>query len=256
MFAPRVRLLLRTMRHIFPSSHYALLALFFFAGLELSFALRRYVILLISIILTITVIGIILIRSEERGGFHPTQAILPILAALGISAFSLFLPTSTILHGYFALAAVTFFFIVKHGARQAYPTWNWVISLGILFVTLASVLGWRFNLYAPVYVVLGMVFSIILALSIQSLIRYTKSLAEAWLLAMAMAFVLTEVVWVLQFLPLHFMVQAGIVVALYYVTFQLTSASVEQRLQRQEIIEHLLVGSGALAVLLITARWT
>jgi hypothetical protein len=243
------------LRAFYPSSHYALLALFFFAGLELSFALRRFVFLLIAVIVVITVIGIILIRTEERGWFHPTQAILPTLAVFGMAAFSLFLPTNLWIHVHFAVAAVVFYYILKHGARQAYPTWNWVLSLFVLFVVLASVLGWRFHLYVPVIVILPIVFVALVLISVQGLLRYTSSVGDAWLLALSIGFALSQAVWVLQFLPLHFIVQTGIMVALYYIIFQLTTSSFERRLVRQDFLEYISVGVIALIVLLLTARW-
>ena len=216
---------MQALRQVFPSSHYAILSLFFFAGLELSFALRRWIFLIISILLAIIIIGVILIRAEEKGRFHPSQTILPALAALGITAFSLFLPTTFWIHIYFAVAAILFFFLLKHGAKQAYPTWNWIITLVILFVSMASLLGWRFHLYTPPVIILGITFVMISLLNVQSLLRYTNSIAESWLVSLAIAFALSEVVWVLQFLSLHFTAQAGIITALYYSMFQLASRS-------------------------------
>ncbi len=241
---------------LWPSSHYGLLSLFFLAGLELAYGLRRFVLLLIAIILTITIFGIILIRTEERGRFHPTQAILPALAAFGITAFSLFLPINFWLHVYFALSAVVFFYLLKYGAKQAYPTWNWVISLLVLFVTIAAVLGWRFHLYVPVVIILPAVFLIITALSVQILLRYTDRSSDAWLLSLIIGTVLTEIVWVLQFLPLRYTVQTGLVTAVYYVIFQITATSYERRLARGDIIEQVGLGTAALLILLLTARWS
>lgn len=239
-----------------PSSHYALLSLFFFAGLELAYGLRRLVLLLVSIMLTITVFGIILIRTEERGWFHPTQVILPTLAAFGITAFSLFLPTNFLLHLYFTVSAIVFFYLLKHGAKQAYPTWNWLISLVVLFVTVAAVLGWRFHLYIPIIFILPVIFLIVTLMSVQILLRYTNRSYDAWLLSLTIGFVVAEMVWVLQFLPLHFIVQTGLVTAVYYVIVQLTAASYEQPLSRQELIEHIGIGTAAALILLLTARWS
>lgn len=246
---------MHALRQVFPSSHYALLSLFFFAGLELSFALRRWVFLIISILLGIIIVGVILIRAEEKGRFHPSQVILPALAALGITAFSLFLPTTLWIHFYFGVAAILFFLLLKHGAKQAYPTWNWIITLVILFVSMAALLGWRFHLYTPPFIILGITFVMISLLNLQSLLRYNDSIAESWLVSLAVAFVLSEIVWVLQFLPLHFTVQAGIITALYYTTFQLTSGSYERRITYDDVVEYISVGAIAIAILLATAHW-
>ncbi len=247
---------MRSTKRIFPSSHYALLALFFFAGLELTFAIRDLLAVIVSIVLVVTAVGIIFIRAEERGGFHSTQSILPILAALGTTSFSLFVPAGSTLHLYFAGSAWLFFTILKYGAKQAYPTWNWVISLIILFLVVASVLGWRFSFYTPIFLTLTIVYVSAMLIAIQSLLRYTWSAAEAWLLALSIAFVISEVIWALQFLPLHFIVQAGVVVTVYYVLFQLTSTSYERTVSRSDIAEHVGVGVVALVILLFTARWS
>ncbi len=250
------RSLLGKITYLYPSSHYALLALFFFAGMEVSLAVPRWIILIISIILAITAVGIILIRTEEGSRFHPTQTILPALAASSVAAFALFLPTGLFLHIYFTASAILFFYLLKHGAKQAYPTWNWVISMAVLFVTLAAIIGWRFNLYLPIILILGLVFASIVLMSLQSIVRYSSSLPESWLIALSTGFILTELVWVMQFLPLHFMVQAGIVVTVYYVVFQLTTTSYERQLSKKDFYEYLAVGVGTLVALLSTARWT
>src|SRR5690349_24376956 len=122
---------------------------------------------------------------------------------------------------------------MKFGAKQAYPTWNWVISHIVLFVSVATVLGWRFNLYSSITVTVAIVFAIFCLISLQSLQRLTTSIWEATLLALAVAFVLTEATWTLQFLPLHFLVQAGFLVIIYYVLFHLATVSYERPLRRQ-----------------------
>ncbi|MEX1112484.1 MAG: hypothetical protein WEC84_03405 [Candidatus Andersenbacteria bacterium] len=251
----RIGRLLTAMHYVIPSSHYALLALFFFAGLEVVLALHRWIFVVITVVLAITVLGVILIRTEEEGEFHPSQAILPTFAALGLTSFSLFVPATLWIHFYFIGSAIVFFFLLKHGAKQAYPTWNWMISLIILYVLLASILGWRFNLYVPVIFILILSSFSILLLSFQSLLRYTRRQSEAWLIALSIAFVLTEVIWVLQFLPFHFFIQTGVVTALYYVIFQLAAMSYEKKLERKDILEYIAVGTVALLMLLFTARW-
>jgi len=252
----RLKTLLTRLTYVYPSSHYALLSLFFFAGMEVSVALRRWVVLIISIILAVTVVGIILIRAEEGKKFHPTQTILPALAAFSTAAFALFLPTGLVLHAYFVATSILFFYILKHGAKQAYPTWNWVISMVVVFATLAAILGWRFNIYLPVIFVLALVFASTVLLSLQSMVRYAQWLAEAWLISLSVGLAVTELVWVLQFLPLHFMVQAGVAVTVFYVISQLITTSYERQLSRTDFYEYLGLGAATLLILLSTARWT
>ncbi|MDP3789055.1 MAG: hypothetical protein Q8R48_01480, partial [Candidatus Omnitrophota bacterium] len=245
----------RGIRNVWPSSHYGLLSLFFFAGLELSLALQRWIFLVISILLAIIVIGIILVRAEEGSRFHPTQVILPALAAFSLTAFTLFLPTTLLLHSYIVGASLFFFFLLKHAAKQAYPTWNWVVTLLVLFAGTASLLGWRFHIYAPPAVVIGILYFFITLLSLQSLLRFTESISESWLISLVVGLVLIEVAWVLQFLSVHFLVQAGIVTALYYSLFQLTTLSYEREIYRTDIVEYISIGLGTCVILLLTAQW-
>src|SRR5690348_11591094 len=142
------RRLLAPVQRVLPTSHYALLSFFFFASMEVIFVFHRLIPLLALAFFAILVIGIILIRIEEGGRFHPTQMILPTLTILGLVGFALFLTFNLSLHIYFVLAALLFFSVMKFGAKQAYPTWNCVISHIVLFVSVATVLGWRFNLYS------------------------------------------------------------------------------------------------------------
>lgn len=241
---------------LFPFSHYVLLSLLFFAGLELISVFHAWVWLVSGILLVLVGFGIVLIRIEERGYFHPTQIILPVLAAVGLTGFSFFLSSGPWLHLYFAASALMLFFLMKHGARQAYPTWNWVISVIVLALGLAIIFGWRFFLYIPVLLVLVPVMAVVWLVGIQSLQRVAPSLREAILLAGTIGFALTEVGWVLLFLPLHYLIQAGLLVALYYVFFHLVSISYERKLTRHDIMEYVTIGLVAFILVLTTARWT
>lgn len=252
----RVGPLIRSLVYLFPSSHYALLSLFLFVGLELLFVIHRWLFLLFFIFLAILIVGIFLIRSEEGEQFHPTQTILPTLAAFGFAGLAIYLPITIFLHGYFLLCAILFFYILKHGAKQAFPTWNITISLAVLFSVIVPAIGWRFTLYTPVWIMLAVIFPIITLMAFQSLLRYTKTNGEAGMIALSLGFVLTEVAWILQFLPLHFIVQAGFLVAIYHTIIQLAILSIERNLNRRTGIEYALVGIGATLLLVATAHWS
>lgn len=252
----RIGPMINSIVYRFPSSHYVLLSLFLFVGLELLFVIHRWLFLLLFIFLAILVTGIILIRSEEGKQFHPTQTILPILAALGFAAFAIYLPLTLSLHAYFVLCVILFFYILKHGAKQAFPTWNMVISIAVLFTVIAPAIGWRFTLYTPVWITIALVFPLISLVAFQSLLRYTKTPGGASIIALSIGFVLAQVVWILQFLPLHFIVQAGFIVTLYYVATQLAILAIERNISRRSIIEYSLVGIGATLLLATTAYWS
>jgi hypothetical protein len=248
--------LLRSAGALFPSSHYALLSLFFFIGLELLFIVHRWLPLLLFILLAILVFGIILIRSEEGDQFHPTQTILPTLAAFGFTAFAVYLPLTAFIHIYFFLCAGAFFFILKYGAKQAWPTWNSIISVAVLYAVVAPIIGWRFTLYTPVWMILLLVFPTIALMALQSLLRYTKTITDAGLIALIVAFILSELTWVLQFLPLHFVVQSGCIVAAYYGIIQITTMAYEQKITPKLLLEYGIVSILATSLLLLTARWS
>lgn len=251
----KLRLSWRTLSHIFPSSHYALVSLLFVFGLEVIYGFHHWILLLVSILFAAVAIGIIIIRSEEGPHFHPTQIILPILAVAGLLGYSLFLTANIWLHLFFILAGFFLFFLLKHGARSAYPTWNWILSHVVLFLNLAVIFGWRYHLYIPILAVLTAGLFIIFFISLQSLQRLSPSLLDASLLSLAISFVLTQVTWLLLFLPLHFIVQAGIIVVLYYTIFHIVSNLYEHGWQRRSIIEYMAIGGGGLLLVLFTAQW-
>ena len=238
-----------------PSSHYALLSLLFFAGLELIAGFHRWIWALSAILLALLAYGVILVRTEEAHRFHPTQAILPILTAAGLTGFSLFLPNTAIRHIYFVVAALVFFWLLKNAAKQAYPTWNWAITLLVLFLNMAVILGIRFHLFLPIMFVLTVTFAISFLLSAQAIRRLASSIAHTLLISLSLGLVVTEVVWVLQFLPLHFLVQAGIIVVVYYVFFHIISLSLENQLERRQVTEYAVLGTATLLLLLLSARW-
>ncbi len=252
----RILAALQSTATLFPSSHYALLSLFLFIGLELLFVVHQWFFLLLFILLAVLSIGIILIRSEEGEQFHPTQTILPTLAGFGFAAFAVYLPLTAFIHVYFVLCAIAFFFILKYGAKQAWPTWNAIISVAVLCTVIAPIIGWRFTLYTPVWIVILLIFPAIALMALQSLLRYTTNIADAGLVALIVAFVLSELTWLLQFLPLHFIVQSGCIIAAYYGIMQITTAAYEGTLNRRLAIEYTVVGAIATALLLLTARWS
>jgi len=241
---------------VFPASHYMLLALLFIAGLELIFALQRFVVVLAITVVGIVTIGVIAVKVEEGGRWRLVHSVLPILATVGLSGFAFLLPTSPILHLYIVASGLALFFLLKHGAREAYPIWNWALSLLIYLLNISFVLGIRFHLYMPVLVVLGAVLVISALMSWQALMRIVPAPVDAMLPVLAMTLVLTQTTWALQFLPAHYLVQAGIITILYYVIFSVVSLSYTRKITRWDIMEYLGIGAVASVVLVVFARWT
>jgi hypothetical protein len=241
---------------LFPSSHYVLLSILFSVGLELIFALQRWVIFVAITVVLVVIVGIILVRFEEKKRFMPTQIILPALAATGLSGFAFLLPTTPVLHVYIIVAGLMLFFILKHGTKQAYPIWSWVLSMVVYFLNVAFLMGLRFHLYVPVLLLLGFILLVSILMALQALRRTSESVLHVILPVLALALILTEVTWVLQFLPSHYFVQAGIITILYYVIFNLVSLSYTRRLVRRDIIEYAGIGLIALLIISVSAQWT
>lgn len=245
----------RVLSRLYPFSHYGLLTLLFFAGLEVLSTWRSVTIPLGFLLLGILAIGIYFIRVEEHETFALAQVILPILTAIGLVGFTLFLPLSGVLHAYFIFASLIFFFVLRHGARHAYPTWNWILSVLVYFLTLAVSLGVRYYLYVPVFMVLIAIFAFSFLISFQGWRRLSGATALLMLLAACSAFALTELAWALLFLPLHYSVQAGIVVVAYYAIFHLVTISFTRSVTRKDILEYVSIGGVTLLMLVATARW-
>lgn len=248
---------MRLLHYLIPASHYALLALLFFAGLELMILFQRWIFPFVSVLFVLLAVGVLLVRIEEQGRFRTTQIILPLLAVAGFIGFAAFLPANGWLHAYFVLASLLLFWLLKHGAKVAYPTWNWTLATIVLFLDTATVLGLRFHLYdsMPLLAVLSLIFTVCFLIYYQGQRRVVKLRSDAALTALAVALVLTELAWVLQFLPLHYVVQAGVLVSLYYVFFHLISVSYERLVTRKDVVEYMVVGTCALLLILSTAQW-
>lgn len=243
-------------RALFPSSHYAILSLFFFIGLEFWLWIHQWPVILFIIIVTLLIIGIIFIRSEEGDVFHLTQIILPTLAVFGFVAFAIFLPQNIFLHLYFLSTAILFYLILKYGAKQAWPTWNYAISLIVLFTCVSVIIGWRFYLYSPPWIMIALIFPTVSLIAYQLLFRYVEKFQEAMLLSLTIGFILSEIAWILQFLPLQFIVQTGIIVCLYYVIMQIIVAMYEHRLSKRLLLELIISGTIGIVLLGSTARWS
>lgn len=240
---------------VFPASHYVLLSILFSVGLELIFALQRWVIFIAITVVLVVIVGVILVRFEEKKRFMPTQIILPALATVGLSGFAFLLPTTPVLHIYIIAAGLMLFFILKHGTKQAYPIWSWALSMVVYFLNVAFLLGLRFHLYMPILLLLFLMLIISVLMVLQALRRTVKSIVPIILPVMALALILTEVAWVLQFLPSHYFVQAGIITILYYVIFNLVSLSYTRKLKRHDVIEYAGIGMFALLIVLVSAQW-
>lgn len=239
------------------SSHYLLLALLFFAGLELITVFHQWMLAWILGLFGVLAYGIVLIRMEERHKFFWHQIILPLLAVIGLVGMVLFLPRTPLLHLYYALAALLFFLTLKHGARQAYPTWNWFLSVIVFFLNTAVITGLHYQLYTiPMTVVTAMIFLLGFLLSFQGWRRLFPGAAVAALVSMAVGLALSELAWVLSFLPAHFFMRAGVVVCVYYAFFHILCLSQERKLHLRDMIEYGFVSAAALLILIVSSDWT
>lgn len=238
-----------------PGSHTLWLALLFFVGLEAIAAAPGWLVPLSLVVLLILGSGIALLRYEEKHHFGPRHVILPLFAAIGLTGFSFFLPRGSLAHLYFILAAGIFYWLLKNGARQAYPTWNWVLSTIILFLNVAVALGLAWHLTFAVLLIVGWVSLAVFCITWQALARVASSTRLALLNSLVLAILLGQLTWTLQFLPIHWLVQAGVVTTTYYVTFHLLSVSYERALTRRDFIEYGSIGLMTWIVLLLTARW-
>lgn len=252
----------RTIGQHLPNYHYVLLALFFFGGIELIFFIHRFIPLLVALLAMIVVAGVALLKAEEGVRFRLAAAVLPALAVSGTVSFSLFLPVTALVHLFMVLSALLLYFLLTWGAREAYPAWNWTLALVLFFLNAASSLGWRYYLYIPILVLLILI-AVISGLTLwQGWRRLNAPKGQARLpagqaiaVAAGGALVLTEVAWTLQFLPLHYLIQASILTAGYYLMFNLTRISLKRPLRRSDLFEYGMVGVVALFIVLLLARW-
>ena len=223
--------------------------------MEIAFALQQLIIPSILVLIAISAAGVVLIRYEELGTFRPYQSLLPILAVIGLSAFALFQPFSIWLHGYIIASSITLYFILAHSAKHAYPTWNTAATLVVLFSIFGAILGSRFHLYIPIPIILPIMFASVTLMAVQGLIRRLPSAAESWQLASIIGFVITQTTWVLQFLPIHFYVQSGVLLTFYYALFGIVATVYERGLTRKSVFEYLGYSGLAFIALLVSARW-
>lgn len=245
----------RTIEQHLPNYHYVLLVLFFFGGLELIFFVHRFIPLLAALLAVIVVAGVALLKAEEGVRFRLAAAVLPALAVSGAVSFSLFLPVTALVHLFMVLSALLLYFLLALGAREAYPTWNWTLALILFFLNAASSLGWRYYLYVPILILLVLI-ALVSGLTLwQGWRRLNVPKGQALAAAAGGALVLTEVAWTLQFLPLHYLIQASILTAGYYLMFNLTRISLTRPLRRSDLFEYGMVGVVALFIVLLLARW-
>ncbi|HLD26123.1 MAG TPA: hypothetical protein VJC05_03725 [Candidatus Andersenbacteria bacterium] len=237
-------------------SHYALLSLLFVVGLELIFALQRWLFIIVIGTLAVVALGIVLIKLEDGPLFRWVHTLLPIVAIIGLSGFAFLLPTTSILHVYIIAAGVLLFLLLQHGARQAYPLWNWALSLVVYFLNVAFALGLNFHLYLPTLATLVMVAVMTALISYQALTRVVPLARQSVVPILGMTLAIAEVVWAMQFWPVHYLVEACVLTALYYVIFNLLGLSYMKRLTRKDVLEYAGIGVATALLILVTAQWT
>lgn len=245
----------RVLEQRLPAYHYVLLVLFFFGGLELIFFIHRFIPLLTGVLTMVVVAGVALLKAEEGGRWQIASFILPALAVSGTVSFSLFLPVTALVHLFMVLSALLLYFLLTWGARAAYPNWNWALAIILFFLNASSGLGWRYYLYVPVVWLLLLVAVLSWLTLWQGWRRLNTPPGQAGAVAAGSALVLTEVAWTLQFLPLHFLIQAGILTTCYYLIFNLVRLSFKRPLHQRDLFEYGMVGVAALSVVLVLARW-
>lgn len=246
---------LRTIEQRLPNYHYVLLTLFFFGGLELIFFVHRFIPVLTGLLIMIVVAGVALLKAEEGGHWRMASFVLPALAVSGAVSFSLFLPVTALVHLFMALSALLLYLLLTWGAREAYPTWNWTLATILFFLNAASILGWRYYLYAPILLLLILIAVLSWLTLWQGWWRLNTPPAATMTVAAGGTLALTEVAWVLQFLPLHYLIQASVLTTFYYLVFNLTRISLKRQLHRKDLFEYGMVGVMAVAVVLLLARW-
>ncbi len=244
-----------TIEQYLPNYHYVVLSLFFFGGLELIFFIHRFILLLTAGLIMIVIAGVALLKAEEGLRWRVASFVLPALAVSGAVSFSLFLPVTALVHLFMALSALLLYFLLTWGAREAYPTWNWTLATVLFFLNVASSLGWRYYLYVPILVLLILIALVSWLTLWQGWRRLTAPTGQAMAVAAGGTLVLTEVAWVLQFLPLHYLIQASILTTGYYLIFNLTRISLQRQLQQRDFFEYGIVGVVALFIVLLLARW-
>ncbi|PIT98458.1 MAG: hypothetical protein COT71_00600 [Candidatus Andersenbacteria bacterium CG10_big_fil_rev_8_21_14_0_10_54_11] len=239
----------------FPASHYALLALLFGVGLELMFVLQRWVIGVAIALGAVVFLGIFLLVSKERGSFPIFTAVLPVFYVVGTIGFAFLFPTTGLLQVYIVAAALFFFFLLKHAARAVYPVWNWLLTMTTLLLCCAFILGLRFHLDVSVVATLLFVYTAAFLLALQAYRRFYVPAAAGLVPAGTTALVLTELAWLMQFLPIHYLAQASIITVCYYVIFHLLHLYERSGLTRRTLWEYIGVGGAALGIIIISARW-
>lgn len=238
-----------------PHSHYVLLAALFVVGLELLFLIHHWLYTLVTVFLVIIAAGIALLRWEEKHRFAFSQTILPVITAASLGGFALFIPLTVLIHLYFVLAGLIFFLVLRYGARVPYPTWNWALTTLVFFLATASLVGWRFYAYAPLLVILILLFVVYGLLSWQAFLYNMTSVGSAWLLATAHSLALVQLAWVVQFLPLSPLALSGLITTFYYASFHLLSTSIDRRLRTQDVLEYGTVSAIACVIISLTSKW-
>jgi hypothetical protein len=59
----------------------------------------------------------------------------------------------------------------------------------------------------------------------------------------------------MQFLPVHYLIQAGLITSGYYIMFNLLALSIDRKVTRRDLLEYGIVGIVAIVIILASAKW-
>jgi hypothetical protein len=146
------------------------------------------------------------------------------------------------------------FYLALHYRRSIFEQpWNHLVTMSLIFLHLHLALVCLLFFQVPLVAVIIWSYASITGISWRALKNYSPH--SVTMISLSLGFALAQLVWVLNFLPIHYMAQAALVAALAYVALSLVALARREVLTGRTWLEYIGVGGVATVIILGITPW-
>ena len=133
---------------------------------------------------------------------------------------------------------------------------NMAATASAIFFTYASAYGIYLNFFIPIHYLMFAYWLVTLMVSYQYFFLVDRSnRKKIWLYSFLLAFVMTEIVWIMNFWPFGYLTAGVIALILYYVLWDLVQSYFLNILNRKRVVANMIFFPIIIALVLLSAKW-
>ena len=190
-------------------------------------------------------------------------SILPFFLTLSSMSLLFLITVKTEKHVFIALAASIYYLAVFGIYRlglymddQTARGMNMAAMAVTIFFTYASAYGFYLNFFVPLYYLMLAYWLVTLLVGCQYFMIIKKDDRRmVWAYSFLLAFVMTEIVWIMNFWPFGYLTAGVIALILYYVIWDLIQSYFLNILNKKRVVANMVFFPAIVALVLLSAKW-